>query len=88
VLTQYLYGIEYAPVDVRLALVDSSQGKLGTLTDTALLYCFHYDPSTGKYSASIMNIVRAAGALTVLGLGLFMFIAFRREKKEGAAAGR
>ena len=64
-LARYFYGIEYAPRDLRLGLVEASAGKIGTPVDQILLYCFHYDPATGKYGAVVMNIVRLAGLLTV-----------------------
>ena len=68
-LSHYFYGIEYAPRDLRLALVESSAGKIGTPVDQILLYCFHYDPSTGKYGAVIMRMVRLGGILTLLAIG-------------------
>jgi protein SCO1/2 len=80
-LARYLYGIEYAPRDLRLALVEAAAGKIGTAVDQVLLYCFHYDPATGKYSLLIMNIIRAAGAATVVALGLFMLVMFRRDRR-------
>jgi len=80
-LAQYFYGIEYSPKDLRLSLIEASKNKIGTPVDQVLLYCFHYDPSTGHYSAVVMNIVRLAGALTFVTLGLFMTILFRNEKR-------
>jgi protein SCO1/2 len=68
-LSHYFYGIEYAPRDLRLALVEASAGKIGTPVDQILLYCFHYDPTTGKYGAVIMRIIRLSGILTLLVLG-------------------
>jgi protein SCO1/2 len=65
-LARYFYGIEYAPRDLRLSLVEASAGRIGTPVDQILLYCFHYDPTSGKYGAVIVNIVRLAGAATVL----------------------
>jgi protein SCO1/2 len=65
-LSRYFYGIEYPPRDLRLGLVEASENKIGTPVDQVLLYCYHYDPSTGKYSAIVMNIVRLAGILTLL----------------------
>ena len=65
-LSKYFYGIEYAPRDLRLGLVEASEEKIGTPVDQLLLYCYHYDPHTGKYSAIVMNIVRLAGVLTLL----------------------
>jgi protein SCO1/2 len=66
---------------VRLGLVEASQGRIGALTDHALLFCYRYDPMTGKYGFVVMNIVRAAGGLTVLALGIFMFAMFRRDRR-------
>jgi protein SCO1/2 len=71
-ISRYLYGIEYAPRDVKLALIESADHKIGTLVDAALLYCFHYDPAIGRYSAMTMRIVRIGAVLTVLGLALMI----------------
>jgi protein SCO1 len=79
-IARYFYGVTYPARDVRLGLVEASEGKIGTPTDHALLYCYQYDPMTGKYGLIVMNIVRAAGLLTVLVLGIFMFVMFRRER--------
>ena len=65
-MSRYLYGVEFAPRDLKLALVEASEGKIGSLVDQMMLFCYHYDPETGKYGLVIMNFVRAAGALTVL----------------------
>jgi len=81
-LAQYFYGIEYAPNDLRLALVESSQNKIGNAVDQVLLYCFHYDPATGHYGAVVMNVVRLGGVITVLLLGLFMTVSLRREFRQ------
>lgn len=80
-ISRYLYGIEYAPRDLRLALVESAGHRIGSLVDQALLYCFHYDPSIGRYSAVTMRIVRIAGALTVLGVVLMITLLRRREPR-------
>jgi protein SCO1/2 len=80
-IDRYFYGVIYPARDVRLGLVEASQGKIGTLTDHALLYCYQYDPMTGKYGVVVMNVLRAAGGLTVLILGIFMTIMFLRERK-------
>jgi protein SCO1/2 len=79
-IARYFYGVQYPGRDVRLGLVEASEGKIGTPTDHALLYCYQYDPATGKYGLIVMNVVRAAGVLTVLLLGIFMFVMFRRER--------
>ncbi|MGD0906640.1 MAG: SCO family protein [Candidatus Acidiferrales bacterium] len=80
-IDRYFYGVQYPARDVRLGLVEASQGKIGTMTDHALLYCYQYDPATGKYGLIVMNVVRAGGGLTVLVLGIFMLVMFRRERK-------
>jgi protein SCO1 len=78
-LSRYFYGVEYAPRDVRLGLVEASANKIGSPVDEILLFCFHYDPATGKYGAIAMNMVRLAGGLFVLLGGGFMLIVFRRD---------
>ena len=79
-IDRYFYGVVYPARDMRLGLVEASQGKIGTLTDHALLYCYQYDPMTGKYGVIIINVLRAAGGLTVLALGIFMIVMFLRER--------
>jgi protein SCO1/2 len=79
-LARYLFGIEYGPRDLRLALVEASAGKVGTPVDALLLYCYHYNPMTGRYGLVIMRAMRIAGATTVLALGAFIFLMVRREK--------
>jgi protein SCO1 len=76
-IAQYYYGIDYPPKDLRLAIVDASQEKIGTLVDELLLYCYHYDPEKGKYSATIMRILRLAGVATLLCLGTLFIFLFR-----------
>jgi protein SCO1/2 len=78
-LSKYYYGVEYSPRDVRLGLVEASEGKIGTPVDALLLFCFHYDPATGKYGAVAMNMVRFAGAAFTLVGGTFLLIMFRRD---------
>jgi protein SCO1/2 len=78
-ISRYFYGIEYAPRDVRLGLVEASQRKIGSPVDQILLFCYHYDPATGKYGALIMNMVRLAGAAFVLICGSFLFLMWRRD---------
>ncbi len=72
-ISQYLYGIEFAPRDLRLALVDAGEGHVGTAFDQALLYCYHYDPTTGKYGVAIMTMVRLGGILTLAILGVSIY---------------
>jgi protein SCO1/2 len=83
-IDRYFYGVVYPARDVRLGLVEASEGKIGTLSDHAILYCYQYDPATGKYGLIVMNVLRAAGGLTVLLLGLFMAMMFARDRKRGA----
>jgi len=78
-VARYFYGIQYPPRDVRLGLVEASGGKIGTPTDQVLLYCFHYDPTTGKYALVIMNVLRLAALITLGALLTFMFVMFRRD---------
>ncbi len=79
-IARYFYGVQYPGRDVRLGVIEAANGKIGTPTDHALLYCYQYDPATGKYGLMVMNVVRAAGVLTVLVLGIFMFVMFRRDR--------
>ncbi len=83
-LSRYFYGIEYPARDVRLGLIESSANKIGSPVDQLLLYCYHYDPATGKYGAVVMNIMRIAGVLTVLGIVAMML--FLKARHAGSAA--
>lgn len=71
-LARYFYGVEFAPRDLRLAFVEAADDKIGTLVEQLLLFCFHYDPATGRYSAAILNGVRLAGLATIMILGTFI----------------
>ncbi len=84
-IDRYFYGVQYPARDFRLGLVEASEGKIGSLTDHALLYCYEYDPMTGRYGLVIMNVLRAAGGLTVLAIGLFMLVMFSRDRKRAKA---
>jgi protein SCO1/2 len=79
-ISKYFYGIDYAPTDLRLALVEASGGKIGGTTDQFLLYCFHYDPTTGKYGLAIDRALKAGGVLTVVVLGSLMLVMIRRDR--------
>ncbi|HEX3682603.1 MAG TPA: SCO family protein [Bryobacteraceae bacterium] len=79
-LSRYVYGVQYAPADLRLGLVEASQHKIGTPVDYALLYCFHYDASQGKYTLAIMNVLKLAGGVTIICLAALVFFLMRREK--------
>jgi len=78
-LSQYYYGIEYSPKDLRLGLIEASKNHIGTVVDQLILYCYHYDPSTGHYGAIVMRVLRLAGLATVLLLGGFIVIMTRRD---------
>lgn len=80
-LARYFFGIEYAPRDLRLGLVEASAGKLGNVIDQALLYCFRYDPESGTYAAAALNLVRAGGAVTVAGLAALILLLRRRDRR-------
>lgn len=77
-ISQYYYGVEFPPKDLRLALVEASQNKIGSVVDQILLYCYHYDPSAGKYNLVIFRLLRLAGVATILLLGGAMLVMFRR----------
>ncbi len=86
VLSRYLFGVRFSRTDLRLALVESSGGRIGSPIDQLLLLCYHYDPSTGRYGPLIMNLLRATGGLTVAGLLGFVVLSRRRERKGAATA--
>ena len=86
-LAKYLYGIEYSPRELRLALVDASAGRIGNPVDQVLLYCYHYDPSTGKYGLVVLNVIRLGGVVTVVVLGSFVTVMVARERKRRRAQG-
>ena len=79
-ISRYFYGVDFPPKDLRMGLVEASQGKIGNPIDAVLLYCYHYDPATGKYGAVIANILRLAAAATILILGGFIFVMLRLER--------
>jgi protein SCO1/2 len=81
VLSRYFYGLEHSSKDLRLALVESSEERIGTLVDQVLLLCFHYDPTTGRYGFAILNGIRALGILTVAAIGTFLYVMLRRERR-------
>jgi protein SCO1/2 len=76
-ISRYFYGVDFPPKDLRMGLVEASQGKIGNAVDAVLLYCYHYDPETGKYGAMVANILRLAAAATILFMGTFLFILWR-----------
>ena len=76
-IAQYYYGVEYAPKDLRLGLIQASENKIGNLADQVLLYCYHYDPTTGKYGAIIARVLQLSGLATILVLGILMTVLMR-----------
>lgn len=80
-VSRYFFGIDYAPRDVKFALIESSNEKIGTLADKLLLYCYHYDPVKGNYGFAAMSALRIAGAATILALVGFVFVSIRRDQK-------
>ena len=82
-VAQYYYGVEFPPRDVRLGLIQASQNKIGSLADQVLLYCYHYDPKTGKYSAMINRIIQLGGGLTILSIGTVLLVLMRRGPDSG-----
>jgi protein SCO1/2 len=85
-VSHYFYGVQYPSKDLRLSLVEASENKIGSAVDAVLLYCYHYDPTTGRYGVVVMNIVRVIGAITVAALVLAILYMLRRERS-GRLAG-
>lgn len=81
-ISRYLYGIEYKERDVRLALIEASDGKIGTTLDRLILYCYHYDPAAKGYVLFAQNVMKAGGALTLVLLVLFVGLLWRRERQK------
>jgi protein SCO1/2 len=82
-VSKYFYGIDYPTRDLRLGLIEASAGNIGTAVDALLLYCFHYDPITGRYGLAIMRVIRAGGVMTVAAVLGFITVSLRRERKKG-----
>jgi protein SCO1/2 len=80
-LSRWLYGLGYQADDLRLALTEAGQGRLGALKEQLLLLCYHYDPQSGTYNSRIILLLQVAGVVTVLALGLFILLALRRERR-------
>jgi protein SCO1 len=78
-VARYFYGIDYSARDLRLGLTEASEGRIGSPIDQVLLYCYHYDPSNGKYGLVIMNVLRGAGLITVAALAAFVAVMLRRD---------
>ncbi len=84
-ISKYFYGIDYAPKDLKLGLMEATEGKIGSPADKLYLYCFHYDPATGKYGLEILKVMRLTAVATVLGLvGMILFFLWRGRSKTAA----
>jgi protein SCO1/2 len=81
-MSRYFYGIDYAPRDIKFGLMESGENKVGNPAEQLLLYCYHYDPATGKYGLAILNVIRLGGLATLMGLGAMVFVFWRRNKKK------
>jgi protein SCO1/2 len=84
-VSRYLYGVQFKPLDLRLALAEASQGRSG-VSERILLFCFHYDPAAKGYVPMAENIMRAGGGLTLLVFGFFLYGFWRRERTRAGAA--
>jgi protein SCO1/2 len=78
-ISRYLYGIQFPSRDLRLGLVEASEGKIGTPVDQVLLFCYHYDPSTGKYGLLISRLIQLAGGVTVLAIAGLILVLYKKE---------
>src|SRR5206468_926793 len=83
-IARYFFGVEYAPKDLRLGLIEAAEGRIGTLADRLLLLRYHYDPRTGRYSGLALGLVRAGGLATVMALGVLIASTIWRERRRGA----
>jgi protein SCO1/2 len=84
-LARYLYGVDYEPKDLKLSLIEASHDRIGSPVDQILLFCYHYDPTTGKYGAVVINLLRAAAILTLAVLAIGGWLLFRRDFREHRA---
>jgi len=80
-LARYLYGVEYQPKDLKLGLIEASHNRIGSRVDQVLLFCYHYDPSTGKYSLLVLNLLKGVASVTVVGGFLVLAFLWRRDLK-------
>jgi protein SCO1 len=78
-ISRYFFGVDYPPSNVRLGLVDASSGKIGTPVDRVLLFCYQYDPTKGRYSATILSVIRMGGVVTLFCM-VIGFVMFRRRE--------
>lgn len=81
-ISRYLYGIDYSPKDLKFSIMDSAQNKIGNPAEQLYLYCFHYDPSSGKYGLAILRVLRLLGVATLLGIGVMLLVFWKFGKKK------
>ena len=86
-LAQYYLGIDYSPKDLRLALVEASENRIGSVVDQILLYCFRYDPTVGKYTAVVTRVLRLAGVAFLLALATFLWVMWRLDRRRQPSLG-
>jgi protein SCO1 len=84
-ISRYFYGVEFPARELKYALMEASASKIGSPIDKLVMYCYDYDPATGKYTFAIMNAIRVLGVATVLALGTYMFLMFRRDRRMARA---
>lgn len=84
-LARYFYGVDYAPKDMKFGIMEASQNKIGNPVDQLMLYCYHYDPATGKYGLVILNVIRLGGIFTLLGMGIMFVVFWQRNKQRKTA---
>jgi len=82
-VSRYFFGLAYQPNDVRLALLDASSQRIGSVADQVLLFCYHYDPSTGRYSLAVFRALRVLAGVMLAAIAIFLFVMFRREMRSG-----
>ncbi|MFM9903465.1 MAG: SCO family protein [Pyrinomonadaceae bacterium] len=85
-LSRYFYGIDYSPKDIKFGIMESSENKVGNAAEQLLLYCYHYDPATGKYGLAILRVMRLGGVLTLVGMGVMGFLFWRRNKRKALSS--
>lgn len=85
-VARYFYGVEFSPRDLRLGLIEAAENRIGTPVDQLLLFCYRYDPSTGRYTTAVLTFIRLGGVATVLALAAFLLRSLRRERASAAAA--
>ena len=85
-LARYFYGVEFEPKDLKLGLVEASHNRIGSAVDQILLFCYHYDPTTGKYGAVVINLLRIVAAVVLIALTLMLVFFWRRDIRAARAS--